>query len=627
LIFLSTISAIFGLYKVVTIYILLLIILLDLFNIIYKKIKTLDTIKVTQKQDIIAGIIIVVLVLGNIVFHHITLWGGHDHGVYVFSAIKLSESGSLLWDDYILRQFDGFIPTRDGLYTTHFLPAYVSYLAIFYSIGGIILLFAANSLLFFLTLSTLYLIGKKIFYSSKVGLITIMFFGISYVTVWFSRRTLSENLAMFLLWFGIFLFIYYTQRRKFAWVFLSIIPVSILPLTRPEGLAFLIVFLIGIISVLSLQLLNKHIKLPEVLDHKSIVSIFFLIISIFSYTYYISSINIIPVYYCKDALSEITQIFIINEQNLTRLQHPTYRDFVHRYIFDVFLAYNLVPLVVIGVVGFLKVINNKKLKIPILLLVFLMSPSFIFLYDPNINWVHPWFMRRYYPYLIPFIFMFGTIGFLELFKYNRKIIFILNILLFSIILQSSPILTLSNDYGTLNQLNEIHELIGDDSLVIFEWENMGNRLGPPFYFLFKVPTIASNWPDINITLASNILKKYNYSKIYVISSRKDISSYEYDIMPNFKIFKDDQLILVSKSTVKTSLLSYERKAAEYALPGLHRIKPLKEGYTPIAESIKFLPPSKIITFNRTFYIYAVKNAENLETKIGLSQPKSNINFN
>src|SRR5258708_5284737 len=92
----------------------------------------------TDKFDLIVIGIIVLFSLFNGIFAHETFFGGRDDGIYSMSAIYLAKNHSLLINNHLIKtNIVGYINVFKNYYQPGFHFAYISWLAIHYSLFGL----------------------------------------------------------------------------------------------------------------------------------------------------------------------------------------------------------------------------------------------------------------------------------------------------------------------------------------------------------------------------------------------------------------------------------------------------------------------------------------------------------
>ncbi|MDI6603125.1 MAG: hypothetical protein QME57_03365 [Patescibacteria group bacterium] len=535
----------------------------------------------------------------NGIFHHVTLWGGYDSGVYSFFAMHIAKKGSIFIPFRGYPFYAGFMEVAPHTYTAQFLPGYSVFLSYFYKIGGLEGLFWANSLLLFFALLVLYLVGK-ILSSPKVGLIFTVLFSLHYNTLGFARETLSENLMILLIWLTFLLFLDGIERKNGDYIIASFIPLSLGLVVRFELLLYLIVFIT--VTVILWILNNKHRKYHLQFSEKAIFASIFVMLnfSILCLYLYLTRSR-----YCLMYLramwikisSLITSFFSSSSGVAT--SYPTYENYTLRYVFDCFNAYLIIPLLAFIVIG----LKYKKYNFKFLQLVLLSSPAFLLIKYPTISWVHPWFMRHYHVVLIPLLFLATSMG-IDSVKSSKLKIGCIFLVITLFLATWAPLLVFAEEKYMRKRLDKIHRAIGDTNAALVV-ALQDHEIAEPLHFVYGYRTISSNYEDLDTERVLQELE--NESDIFVISSKSDLNlENKYEILPNFRLFSDEELRMITAVREPTMILRRIIAADRYTRPELIPPKPLHQGYAPIQRTIGELPPTDIQVVDKVLYVYKVE---------------------
>ena len=190
-----------------------------------------------------------------LIFSHYTIptvFSGRDQGSFSEAAIRLSQNHHLKFSTDASREFfkiygpgkalnfPGFDYTKDGQLTTQFPLGYTSWLAAFYGIFGLNGFILANGVCFFIFLLSFYLVTRQ-YAKSSVALLSLLFIVSSFAFSWFFKFTVSENLALMLLWFGIYEFLMFLKNEGRIHFFLFFSAMGLMTFSRIEAVAFLAV--------------------------------------------------------------------------------------------------------------------------------------------------------------------------------------------------------------------------------------------------------------------------------------------------------------------------------------------------------------------------------------------------
>jgi len=605
-------SSVAGIFKPFISYFLPVFISGFIFLIIYEILILKKTIFI-NKLDLFVILGIFIFVLINSFFYHEIIDGARDDGVFTLNAVYLSTHGTVINNNEDL-YFTGFTKLKQNLFILEFLPGYITYLAIFHSIGGLNLLFFSNSILLFFGLCWIYKVGKLL-NSSKVGIITVILFITHYTTLWFSRRTNSENILLFLFWFSAFLLIEFLKTKKISNLLYGIIPLLLVFLTRPEGLMYLASYLF---AVLIIFIISKFKKQALFINDNSFYSVVFLSISLLIFlisfilitksgiNYWSSGFNSFTIMLfgtASRALDVIKSKFIgvVNEKIILNNNNSSidiinkpiiWNDFTSvsiPYVVGVLIRYFILPLLLFSFLYIKKIINLR-----LLVLIIFASPSFLYLINPQITPDHPWMMRRYWPIFIPLVYLLfsSSITFIK----NKKIQLLLIIFVLTInILLSMPIIKFSEGRGSIAGINKLNEKLKDAQFVFFN--SQASRWASSLYFIHNRKTMTGYTDKINFI---NPLKKYD--NIYVVSSTS------YNLHP---LISDSSLNKIDSFFFSTPYLKRELKEI---------VKLDDFDFENIKSLLINLPPSKITQTTFDFNIYKL-NPEDINLYLKVENDK------
>lgn len=353
-------------------------------------------------------IALLIALLATFVIHTVTvptIFSGRDQGSLSEAAIRLSQNGKLafsnpaseaffqLYGPGSALNFPGFAYTTGGNLITQFPLGYISWLASFVSFFGINGLIIANGILFFLFLTTFYallrLFGHS--YYAFFGLFIALF---SFLPTWFTKFTLSENLAVFLFVFLVYSLLLFLQEKKIVSYISILVSGSLLAFTRIEGFAFLVITLLILCFLEPTRALwKKHPFLSLLLPGA-------LFLLVFLRDFFVS----LP-YYKMIGKALLKYLAQLGSGNITG-------DLVQAgsvfSLGSIFLLYGLLFLFIIGTLGMLLFIKGKYARA--LLPALIALPTVIYFIDPNISLDHPWMLRRFLFSLFPAILFSAIIG-------------------------------------------------------------------------------------------------------------------------------------------------------------------------------------------------------------------------
>ncbi|HRY82224.1 MAG TPA: hypothetical protein P5232_00750 [Candidatus Moranbacteria bacterium] len=410
-----------------------------------------------------------------------TIFSGRDQGSLSEAAIRLSQNHQLtfsfpaekeffkLYGPGQALNFPGFSYTEEGNLITQFPLGYIAWLATFFALFGLSGLIIANGASFFLFSCAFYLLAKR-FLTSFSAWLAWLLTATAFTSFWFFKFTLSENLALALVWLGLYFFAVFWDDPKKLYFIVFVSAFGLLIFTRIEGLAFL--------AMTMLLLFWKFKKQPEirkVLDKK----IIFLIFGIFAL--YIANIFIDWQFFTFLAKA-VLKPFINSGEKISFSSDI----FSAWKVLGIFYLYGLLTFFLLGLAGFFFALRQKKIELLIPYLVVL--PAFIYVIFPNISSDHPWMLRRFMFAVIPISILYSVI-FLE--NYFSKKIFsrffyalliIVNLGLLCFFLGFIP------NKNLLSQIGKISDNFKETDLVLVDQKATGDNwsmMSGPLNFIYK----------------------------------------------------------------------------------------------------------------------------------------------
>ena len=480
-----------------------------------------------NKYAIISFIIIVVFAIFSGYFHH-DLPTGRDDLSYIYAADRLSISGSLEWVDYFSRPVHGVRNLEGDTFTSQFLPSYTSYLAVYNLFGGLDLLMWANVLLILLAFGVIYYLVRELA-RRKASLIALILLLSSYVFFWFPKRTNVENISIFLIWFGIWLAVLSIKKQKFIYLLGGLIPFSLLSLTRPEGLIFFVMYLL-VALYLTFTRYRKNIFENKI---RSLVGITVVIVNLVIFYYYVAYYkagyiltqavdvfesfdfiyeNIGVLFFFLLAISAFIvaliklrnkidfqkflywviliaivafEIIFIVTTKAGELNWTIYRT---QYVLENFVFYFYFLYVFIILLG----LRKKLFTFKEFLIALILLPAFFFIIEPNIALDQPWFMRRFFPTLIPLFVILSATILVKLNLSSKKLRYIvISFIVIGIVITRSIFSFVEHD-GLKNQVEELNKIFPENALVVmnpgWSWQKIA-LMQHYFYNIDALPNI------------------------------------------------------------------------------------------------------------------------------------------
>ena len=450
-----------------------------------------------------------------------TIFTGRDQGSLSSAAISLVQNHSLLSNFPAEKQFfhiygagealnfPGFYYTRNGDLTTQFPLGYISWLAFFYALFGLHGLVIANAFSFFLFLLSFYAVAKN-YLESKPALIALFLVATSFVFSWFFKFTLSENLALAILWFGIAQFMFFWKKENRLSLFGFLFSFGLLLFVRIEAVAFLAVAL----AALFLKYKKEKVKLKKFFFRREIIAIAVLILCAF-----LASLHASSAFYTSIAKGFLNSFSSSSGDAGEVSPYPLAGLF---YLLRVFSAYALLTYIILAIVAlgyFLKKRNFEKL-----LPFFITLPAFIYLLNPSISLDHPWMLRRYEFAVVPISILYSIIFLSDFLKKKRFFYLFSFFLLLTNLMIFSPFLKLQENPTLLPQIEKLSLNFEDNDLVLIDRGATGNpwaMMTGPMNLLFKKQAIYFFNPDD--------LKKIDLSqfkKVYLVIPDDNLPAYK-----------------------------------------------------------------------------------------------------
>jgi hypothetical protein len=422
-----------------------------------------------------------IIVSVNAFFTTPTLLSGRDQGAISEAAIRLSQTSILpfksvavtsFFDIYgpgLALNFPGFVYTEGGSLITQFPLVYTSFIAGFYSVFGTAGLVIANGVLLFCFLVTLFEL-LRLFITPSRALIASVSSGLTFLPLYFSQFTLTENLAVFLFTFLVYGLIRFVQKTSFLHYAVVISSGSLLMFTRIEGYAL---FALAVIILLWNKQARQMFRLYpwKTLFFPLVILLFFFLRNFFINLPYYKTIG--------RALEKMLGGF--GSDVIARGSNDLGILAGHFPVGGVLILYGVLPLFIAGIFGYLILWRSKQhlAFIPL----FIALPTLLYLFLPNITLDHPWMLRRYYFTLFP-LFVFGAaVGLSRLAdttRHGRTLYLGIFVLLFTFSLPAHfAISTVREDASLLPQIERFSTGFAPQSLVLIDRAVTGNGYALP----------------------------------------------------------------------------------------------------------------------------------------------------
>ncbi len=484
--------------------------------------------KLSRELTLISlGIFIFVITLSF--FTSPTLFSGRDQGSISEAAIRLAQNHSLVFSNpagdtfFKLRgagrslNFPGFFYTSSGELITQFPLVYISWLASFYGIFGIMGLTIANAVLSLLFLFTFYSLAR-VFMPIRGSIISLLFAATSLSVFWFPKYTLSENMALPLVWLSIFATISFLRNQNRLNLLLLLSSSVLLIFTRIEGVAFFLI-------CAAITVFNKNTRtyLKNTLGWKFFIFLGFLFaILIANATWDIN-------FYKEIVKAVLPPITPPQTTSLGTVGDPAVSNF---YMLKVFYLYGMLSFFVLSAVACIFYATKKN--IPKLIPFLIVAPTLIYLLNSHISADHPWMLRRFAFSVLP-----GTIFYCALIlddwqeylistKRNLALRVLPSIVALFLIAGNMPaflnFVTFSENENLLPQTQQLSKRFSSNDLVLIDrltTDDGWSMISGPMNFLYGKNTAYF----FNIEDLTKIELK-SFDNVYLIAPDSKITYYE-----------------------------------------------------------------------------------------------------
>lgn len=453
-----------------------------------------------------------------------SVFSGRDQGSLSEAAIRLSEGGELkfstpesetffkVYGPGRALNFPGFHYDQDGKLTTQFPLVYTSWLAFFFSLFGIWGMKLANAILYFIFASAFYLLFR-LFSRSRYRMVFAALIIISFVFSWFTKFTLTENMALALLWMGILGLVRFLREQTTESFCLAFLSLGLLFFTRLEGIAFLAS------SLVLIWIFTRHSEFWKTSKAKKIAAPL-----LFFGLFFLANLGR-DFYFYKEIAKTL---FVPGKEALQNsLQLGGYFSNM-TYTGKVFAIYGSLSFLIIGLVGIGSFVRRKDWKM--LVPFFVVIPSFIYLLDPNISADHPWMLRRFCFSIIPALMLYSFL-FLESYLAEKKKFWfplILGVIFALSFYPFAKFVSFSENRGLLESTEKMSRNFASNDLVLVDRLASGNGwsmpTGPLSFLFGKHAAYFFNPND----LAKIDAQKFD--NIFLVVSDENLSFYKNSVI-------------------------------------------------------------------------------------------------
>lgn len=460
-----------------------------------------------------------------------TIFSGRDQGSISQAAISLaqnhslrasSEAGMTFFEIYgpgKALNFPGFFYDGSGNLISQFPLGYISWLAAWFSLFGITGLVLANGVLVALTLFCGYFFARNLL-SPKWSYVFLALLATSFPFFWFSRFTLSENLALPLIFASLcgLLPLLRTPSKAALTVFLT--SLLFLPFVRIEG--FLLLFTGAVIILFSptaRSFISANLKNRIIYPLLGFLIVF--VINIFQDYAFYHEIGKVIFSSLHDVL--LPTAIDSTQSSLSHLAN----------VISIWHIYGIIGFIIVGMVcvAYLFTEGHFFRLIPF----FFTFPIFYYFVDSNISSDHPWMLRRFAFAALPISIFYTSLLISRIYerkcvsKYAKTAFVCISILLFSILFYYNlravfPLATYAENSKLLEQTGVLSSNFSNNDLVLIDRLASGDAwsmISGPMHSIFGKNTAYF----FNINDLEKI-DRAHFNNIYLIVPNESLQTYE-----------------------------------------------------------------------------------------------------
>lgn len=283
---------------------------------------------------------------------------------------------------------------------------------------------------------------------------------------WFSRFSLTENVMLATLWITLFFLLHFTQKPSSKNLFFLFLSLSLLSITRIEGVFFVFLILISLFFFPRVQRFLRE-KILFRFFVPSLILLFFFSLAVF---------NNIPFY------STVAKAFL---ETLGFLESTPSQETTTTLslleLWKILFLYGTGSLALLGLFSYVFIVfkKNTPKRQSFFLLLGILSPGFIYLLIPFISPDHPWMLRRFLFSVIPaliLIIAYLFFIFMQTAKKKQKVILYstLFLLFLSQIVPAFSFFSVSQDTSLLQQTIAFSQNFTQKDIILVEKNVTGN---------------------------------------------------------------------------------------------------------------------------------------------------------
>jgi hypothetical protein len=441
-------------------------------------------------------------------WHPTELLAGRDQGSLAEAAIRLSQGGSIFFDEPAARpffeiygpgtalNFPGFAYTQSGELTPQFPLGYIVWLGGFFTLFGSFGILFANLLLFVLSV-TLFSYLVRSLGSTLSAVLGTTLFTLNFLPLWFISFTLSENLALTLFLLTTVSLLQYCKNSTNAALIFTLGSALALAFTRIEGWAVLC------LCLLFFTVHNGPKGLLKRLWNSPIL------ILVFFGSALAAATALMNLPYFKTIAKALIKIFEKDIlQGTVVTESPAF--------LQVLFSFGLLPYFTAGTLAALYLLITKRYLA--LVPLFLCLPVLPYLLLPSITFDVPWMLRRFLFALYPTFLLLTwlCIHFLTLHtdKWKRVLVHVVFFLFFSILSFPAFMFFWNTHYqeSLFAQTQKLATYFSSEDLLLVDKDITGSG--------FMIPTFP-----LNTLLDRNAVYFFNPEDFYTINRKNFTNTY------------------------------------------------------------------------------------------------------
>jgi hypothetical protein len=495
-----------------------------------------------------------------------TIFSGRDQGSISEAAIRLSQSHHLefstpasgeffkIYGPDKALNFPGFYYQESGNLITQFPIPYIAWLAVFYSIFGLAGLIIANAVLFLIFALSLYYLFK-IFTNQKYALLSLFLILTSFIFSWIFKFTLSENIALALVWLAILELTLFIKNPQAENYYSLLAVIGLLFFTRIEGALFL---LMSLVIIFLTRNTREYITKEKSWQKIILPLMFFALIFILNFE------KNFPFYQEMARALSHSKEFTLGTRSFS----------YETYTLKIFSLYGLLGYSLIGIAGIIYFLKKRNWKI--LAPLFFVLPSFIYLVDSNISTDHPWMLRRFVFSVFPALIFYSLLLVHKFWQSKKKLskiaFFVLTISLF---LSGLPTyvkyLNFSENKNLYEDLANLSQKFTSNDLVLVDRSASGDgwaMLSGPMNFMFEKNSVYFfNPSDLDKIDTSK------FGKIYLITPIENTNFWESSILGNRLSYYQDYSINTTRLDIRNEGTQFPDKINTEVRGKIFEVKP------------------------------------------------------